>query len=215
MMIMCLSSASADFKFECVESALSGFGLRPGRPSVLKPGPTQLTPVCKYQVHKTNFLSSQMLQLKKDLREPCCYETNRKSIPISCLSAPQADEPSISNLRRMLIYVHEVASTPDANDFRTELIRVESRPERGSFPLDHDAECKHLISSYLRCLKQPRPSLDNGKIQAGINDEECRLIAKDYLQCRMDKNLMAKDEMKNLGLEFASQLDGRSDQKTA
>ncbi|KAF7502116.1 Cytochrome c oxidase assembly protein cox19 [Endocarpon pusillum] len=81
-------------------------------------------------------------------------------------------------------------------------------PERGSFPLDHDAECKHLISSYLRCLKKPRHSSDSGKIQAGINDEECRLIAKDYLQCRMDKNLMAKDEMKNLGLEFPSQPSG-------
>jgi cytochrome c oxidase assembly protein subunit 19 len=78
-----------------------------------------------------------------------------------------------------------------------------SRPERGSFPLDHDAECKHIISSYLRCLKKPRAA--SGKIQAGVNDEECRIIAKEYLQCRMDRNLMAKDEMKNLGLDFPSQ----------
>lgn len=92
----------------------------------------------------------------------------------------------------------------------SELTSIATRPERGSFPLDHDAECKHLISSYLRCLKQPRPSPNSGKIQAGINDEECRLIAKDYLQCRMDKNLMAKDEMKNLGLEFPSQLKGQN-----
>ena len=89
---------------------------------------------------------------------------------------------------------------------------MKCRPERGSFPLDHDAECKHLISSYLRCLKKPRPSLDSGKIQAGTNDEECRLIAKDYLQCRMDNNLMAKDEMKNLGLDFSSQDKGQDDQ---
>jgi cytochrome c oxidase assembly protein subunit 19 len=94
------------------------------------------------------------------------------------------------------------------------LTTIEFRPERGSFPLDHDAECKHLISSYLRCLKRPRPSQDSGRIQAGINDEECRLIAKDYLQCRMDKNLMAKDEMKNLGLEFPSQLSGPNGQST-
>lgn len=91
-----------------------------------------------------------------------------------------------------------------------ELTSIETRPERGSFPLDHDAECKHLISSYLRCLKKPRHSSASGKIQAGINDEECRLIAKDYLQCRMDKNLMAKDEMKNLGLEFPSQPSGQN-----
>jgi cytochrome c oxidase assembly protein subunit 19 len=87
---------------------------------------------------------------------------------------------------------------------------IDSRPERGSFPLDHDAECKYLISSYLRCLKKPRPAHENGKVQAGINDQECRLIAKDYLQCRMDNNLMAKDEMKNLGLEFSTQSDGKN-----
>ncbi len=64
-------------------------------------------------------------------------------------------------------------------------------PERGSFPLDHDAECKHFISSYLRCLKEQR----------GTNDAECRMLAKSYLNCRMEKGLMAKDEWKNLGLE--------------
>lgn len=71
-----------------------------------------------------------------------------------------------------------------------------SPPERGSFPLDHDAECKHLISSYLRCLKQQSPP--------GRNTEECRMLAKSYLQCRMEKGLMAKDDMKNLGLEFTA-----------
>jgi cytochrome c oxidase assembly protein subunit 19 len=66
-------------------------------------------------------------------------------------------------------------------------------PERGSFPLDHDAECKHLISSYLRCLKsQSTP---------GENNPECRLLAKGYLNCRMEKGLMAKDQWKNLGLD--------------
>lgn len=67
-------------------------------------------------------------------------------------------------------------------------------PERGSFPLDHDADCKHLISSYLRCLKtQSRP---------GTNSEECRQLAKGYLGCRMTNGLMAKDEWENLGLVF-------------
>ncbi|KAL4809689.1 hypothetical protein BDV18DRAFT_132589 [Aspergillus unguis] len=65
-------------------------------------------------------------------------------------------------------------------------------PERGSFPLDHDGECKHLIQSYLKCLK----------LQRGVNDEECRKLAKGYLACRMDKNLMAPDNFKNLGLVF-------------
>lgn len=67
-------------------------------------------------------------------------------------------------------------------------------PERGSFPLDHDAECKHLISSYLRCLRRQNPP--------GKNNEECRLLAKEYLGCRMERGLMAKDEWGNLGLDF-------------
>jgi hypothetical protein len=38
-------------------------------------------------------------------------------------------------------------------------------------------ECKHLIQNYLKCLK----------LQRGVNDEECRKLAKGYLACRMDK----------------------------
>ncbi|KAJ5777475.1 hypothetical protein N7520_000721 [Penicillium odoratum] len=94
-----------------------------------------------------------------------------------------------------------------------------SPPERGSFPLDHEGmlttnllppfaiyipksaanrladyigECKHIISGYLKCIKLNR----------GTNDEACRKLAKDYLACRMDKNLMAPDDFKNLGLIF-------------
>jgi len=44
---------------------------------------------------------------------------------------------------------------------------------------------------YLACLKRVR----------GTNDRECRLIAKEYLKCRMDRQLMAKDEMENLGFQ--------------
>ncbi|KAI9732485.1 MAG: Cytochrome c oxidase assembly protein cox19 [Claussenomyces sp. TS43310] len=82
-------------------------------------------------------------------------------------------------------------------------------PERGSFPLDHDGECKAVMMGYLACIKKVR----------GMNDPECRNLAKSYLSCRMDRyeiallrdlelvrltdphhsNLMAKDEFKNLG----------------
>ncbi|KAL2043631.1 hypothetical protein N7G274_003938 [Stereocaulon virgatum] len=67
-------------------------------------------------------------------------------------------------------------------------------PERGSFPLDHDGECKPIIADYLRCLRRVK----------GTNDQECRLMAKEYLRCRMEHNLMAPDEFKNLG--FAEDL---------
>jgi cytochrome c oxidase assembly protein subunit 19 len=69
-----------------------------------------------------------------------------------------------------------------------------SPPERGSFPLDHDAECKHFMTAYLRCIRTQNPP--------GQNSEECRMHAKDYLGCRMERGLMAKDEWKNLGLEI-------------
>ncbi|EEY19731.1 cytochrome c oxidase assembly protein COX19 [Verticillium alfalfae VaMs.102] len=62
-------------------------------------------------------------------------------------------------------------------------------PQRGSFPLDHDGECKHVMASYLSCMKKV----------SGVNDAACRDLAKSYLTCRMDRNLMARDDFKNLG----------------
>jgi cytochrome c oxidase assembly protein subunit 19 len=44
------------------------------------------------------------------------------------------------------------------------------------------------MSEYLTCLKKAR----------GMNDQ-CRGVAKSYLECRMQHNLMAPDEMRNLG----------------
>ncbi|KAJ9647961.1 Cytochrome c oxidase assembly protein cox19 [Coniosporium apollinis] len=75
-------------------------------------------------------------------------------------------------------------------------IQKPTPPERGSFPLDHDGECKSVMTTYLRCLRQHR----------GTNDPECRALSKQYLQCRMEHNLMAPDEMRNLG--FAEEDDG-------
>ncbi|TQS32045.1 hypothetical protein Golomagni_07654 [Golovinomyces magnicellulatus] len=67
-------------------------------------------------------------------------------------------------------------------------------PQRGSFPLDHDGECKDVMKNYLACMKQAR----------GVNENQCRELAKSYLSCRMDRNLMAKDEFKNLGFADSS-----------
>lgn len=63
-------------------------------------------------------------------------------------------------------------------------------PERGSFPLDHDHECSSIMAQYLDCLK----------IVKGNNAPNCRLLAKSYLNCRMENQLMEKDDWKNLGL---------------
>ncbi|RMJ25277.1 hypothetical protein PHISP_03853 [Aspergillus sp. HF37] len=59
-------------------------------------------------------------------------------------------------------------------------------------------ECKHIIADYLKCLKSRR----------GVNDEDCRKLAKSYLGCRMDRNLMAPDDFKNLGLAFEEDKNG-------
>jgi hypothetical protein len=45
------------------------------------------------------------------------------------------------------------------------------------------------MKQYLRCLKTAR----------GVNSPECRELSKNYLSCRMERGLMAPDEMKNLG----------------
>ncbi|KAL1407263.1 Cytochrome c oxidase assembly protein cox19 [Vanrija albida] len=62
-------------------------------------------------------------------------------------------------------------------------------PQRGSFPLDHDGECKTFMLSYMTCLKAH-----------GSDGGQCRPEARDYLACRMDKGLMERDSMQNLGL---------------
>lgn len=61
-------------------------------------------------------------------------------------------------------------------------------PEKGVFPLDHFGECKSIKEQYLHCLKQH-----------GQDTEACRDLAKEYLKCRMDRNLMAKQDLRDLG----------------
>lgn len=63
-------------------------------------------------------------------------------------------------------------------------------PEKGSFPLDHENECKKFMVEYLKCLRSSK-----------FNNDDCRILSKEYLKCRMDRGLMAKDEWKNLGFK--------------
>lgn len=63
-------------------------------------------------------------------------------------------------------------------------------PERGSFPLDHFGDCKEEMVKYMKCMK-----LVNNE-----NAPNCRLLAKDYLKCRMDHELMDKADWRDLGL---------------
>ncbi|KNE72171.1 hypothetical protein AMAG_16658 [Allomyces macrogynus ATCC 38327] len=61
-------------------------------------------------------------------------------------------------------------------------------PERGSFPLDHDGECKSIMKDYLACMRK-----------SGGSSTKCRDLSKKYLECRMERGLMAPDKMENLG----------------
>jgi cytochrome c oxidase assembly protein subunit 19 len=61
-------------------------------------------------------------------------------------------------------------------------------PERGVFPLDHEGECRPRMVQFLECLKKNKQ-----------DHFPCKELSKSYLQCRMDHELMAKEDMGNLG----------------
>jgi len=61
-------------------------------------------------------------------------------------------------------------------------------PDKGSFPLDHDGECKKQYLKYMICLAEN-----------GNKNSMCRAESKSYLECRMDKGLMVKEDWNKLG----------------
>lgn len=56
--------------------------------------------------------------------------------------------------------------------------------------MDHDGECKDQMLAYLKCM-----SFTENK-----NAPNCRVLAKGYLKCRMDNELMEKSDWDTLGL---------------
>jgi hypothetical protein len=69
--------------------------------------------------------------------------------------------------------------------------RAQARaPERGVFPLDHDGDCKEPMQMFLQCLKENKS-----------DHFPCKSFTKTYLKCRMEHNLMAKDDLDSLGLK--------------
>ena len=49
-------------------------------------------------------------------------------------------------------------------------------PQKGSFPLDHYGECKHVMKRFLACMREH-----------GNSHIDCKNLSAEYLQCRMDK----------------------------
>ncbi|KAI8579767.1 hypothetical protein K450DRAFT_240243 [Umbelopsis ramanniana AG] len=76
-------------------------------------------------------------------------------------------------------------------------------PALGSFPLDHEGECKDFMKEYIKCLRANKN-----------NNGACREFSRAYLQCRMDNGLMAQDDMKNLGYQDASKQPASGEPKT-
>lgn len=60
--------------------------------------------------------------------------------------------------------------------------------------MDHENACKVPMLKYMKCLQLNR---DDSSV--------CREEAKKYLECRMDNNLMAKEEWKSLGFRQETQ----------
>eukprot|EP01087_Luapelamoeba_hula_P022887 TRINITY_DN8319_c0_g1_i1.p1 TRINITY_DN8319_c0_g1~~TRINITY_DN8319_c0_g1_i1.p1 ORF type:complete len:124 (+),score=17.02 TRINITY_DN8319_c0_g1_i1:46-372(+) len=65
---------------------------------------------------------------------------------------------------------------------------IPTPPEKGSFPIDRQHECSKLASAYSVCLSKHNN-----------NSTMCMQEAKEYLGCRMDKGLMAKESWEELG----------------
>ena len=63
-------------------------------------------------------------------------------------------------------------------------------PEKGVFPLDHFGECKQEMKAYMDCLRSH-----------GSESGRCRELAKAYLVCRMERGLMAKQDLSELGFK--------------
>jgi len=73
-------------------------------------------------------------------------------------------------------------------------------PEKGVFPLDHLHECDLEKKDYLACLKS-----------TGFQSERCRQFSKKYLECRMERNLMAKQDMSELGFRNLDEVETAPD----
>lgn len=64
-----------------------------------------------------------------------------------------------------------------------------TRPDKGSFPLDHKGVCKESMKEYMKCMA----SAEN-------KHGQCMELSKKYLQCRIENGLMADENLDALGM---------------
>ncbi|XP_056359533.1 cytochrome c oxidase assembly protein COX19 [Oenanthe melanoleuca] len=63
-------------------------------------------------------------------------------------------------------------------------------PDKGAFPLDHFGECSAFKERFMECLRH-----------SGYESAACRQSAMAYLECRMDRQLMANEPLEKLGFK--------------
>ncbi|EGG15109.1 hypothetical protein DFA_09933 [Cavenderia fasciculata] len=80
------------------------------------------------------------------------------------------------------------------NMARNSAMKAPTPPDKGSFPLDHDKECTEAMNAYIQCLASNQNQ-----------SRQCAELSKFYLQCRMDKGLMAKDDISTFGYDEIKQ----------
>ncbi|XP_005145334.3 cytochrome c oxidase assembly protein COX19 [Melopsittacus undulatus] len=73
-------------------------------------------------------------------------------------------------------------------------------PDKGAFPLDHFGECSAFKERFMECLRN-----------SGYESGACRQRAMAYLECRMDRQLMANEPLEKLG--FKDLIDEKSEEK--
>ncbi|CDJ38149.1 hypothetical protein, conserved [Eimeria tenella] len=76
-------------------------------------------------------------------------------------------------------------------------------PAKGSFPLDRDHRCSTEQHRYLRCLTQQQQQQQQ-QFEA-YDHLPCRELAKAFLKCRMDTNLMQQEDFEQLGFAASPQ----------
>lgn len=79
-----------------------------------------------------------------------------------------------------------------------------SAPEKGTFPLDHFRECKSFIDKYLECVNKHESM-----------PKRCQKLQIEYLNCRMDHNLMKRESLEDLGYTKQNSYETEMDQKKA
>ncbi|NWT12899.1 COX19 protein, partial [Vireo altiloquus] len=73
-------------------------------------------------------------------------------------------------------------------------------PDKGAFPLDHFGECSAFKERFMECLRH-----------SGYESAACRQSAMAYLECRMDRQLMANEPLEKLG--FKDLIKEKSEEK--